>query len=108
MFIRRINATPGQYRRVPDLIAELHRAQRKQIPLQSHKVLLIEFSYESDSLKVKITYLASAPRRVQVEFSPDLARLLGCSPNFRYMQRHSRVEIFSGSERTYSFGLRLL
>jgi len=83
MFIRRINATPGQYRRVPDLIAELHRAQRKQIPLQSHKVLLIEFSYESDSLKVKMTYLASAPRRVQVEFSPDLARLLGYSPNFR-------------------------
>ena len=31
--------------------------------------LLVEFSYESDSEKVKMTYLASAPRRVQVEES---------------------------------------
>ena len=84
MFIRRINFTPGQYRRVRDLIVDLHRVQREQIPLQSHEVLLVAFSYESDSGKVKMTYLASAPRRVQVEFSPNLARVLGYCPNFRY------------------------
>ena len=38
-----------------------------------------------------MAYLASAPRRVQVEFSQDLARLLGYSPEFRYTNRHSRV-----------------
>jgi len=74
-FIRRINPMPGQYRRLRELFVDLHRAQREQIPLQSHEPLLVEFSYESDSGKVKMTYLASAPRRVQVEFSPDLARL---------------------------------
>jgi len=94
MFIRRINVTLGQYRRVRDLIAELHRAQREQIPLQSHEVLFVEFSYKSDSRKVKMTYLASTPSRIQVEFSPDLARLLGYSPNFRYTQRHSKVSKF--------------
>jgi len=31
-----------------------------------------------------MTYLGSASRRVQVEFSPDLARLLGYSHNLRY------------------------
>ena len=72
MFIHRINLTPGQ------------------IPLQS-KPLLVEFSHESDSRKVKMTYLGSAPRRIQVEFSQDLARVLGYIPEFRYTNRHSRV-----------------
>jgi len=74
-----------------ELFVELHRAQREQIPLQSHEPLLVEFSYESDSGKVKMTYLASAPRRVQVEFSLDLARLLGYSHNMRYGQRYPRL-----------------
>jgi len=90
-FIRRINPMPGQYRRMRELFVELHRAQREQIPLQSHEPLLVEFSYESDSGKVKMTYLASAPRRVQVEFSLDLARLLGYSHNMRYGQRYPRL-----------------
>ena len=38
-----------------------------------------------------MAYLASAPRRVQVEFSQDLAHLLGYSPELRYTNRHSRV-----------------
>jgi len=38
-----------------------------------------------------MAYLANAPRRVQVEFSQDLARLLGYTPEFRYTNRHSRV-----------------
>jgi len=62
---------PGQYRRLRELFIDLHRAQREQIPLQSQEPLFVEFSYESDSGKVKMTYLASAPRRVQVEFSQD-------------------------------------
>ena len=64
--------TPGQCRRVRELFVDLHRAEREQIPLQSHEPLLVEFSYKSDSGKVKMTYLGSAPGRVQVEFSPDL------------------------------------
>ena len=74
-FIRRINPTPGQYRRMRELLADLHRSQREQIPLQSEEPLFVEFSYESNSGKVRMTYLGSAPRRVQIEFSPDLARL---------------------------------
>jgi len=57
----------------------------------SHEPLLVEFSYESDSGKVKITYLVSAPRRVQVEFSLDLARLLGYSHNMRCGQPYPRL-----------------
>jgi len=93
-FIRRINPTPGQYRRFRELLNDLHRAQREQIPLQSHEPLLIEFSYESDSGKIKMTFLGSAPRRVQVEFSPDLARLLGYDQGMRYMSRHTKVSKF--------------
>ena len=74
-----------------ELIVELHRAQKEQIPLQAKEPLLLEFSYNSISGKVKMAYLASAPRRVQVEFSQDLARLLGYSPELRYTNRHSRV-----------------
>jgi len=91
--------TPGQYRRVRELFVDLHRAQREQIPLQSHEPLLVEFSYKSDSGKVKMTYLGSAPGRVQVEFSPDLARLLGYNHNLRYTQRHSRLSKFSPDMR---------
>jgi len=91
VFARRINPTSGQYRRIRELIVELHRAQREQIPLQTHEPLLLEFSCDSITGKVKMTYLASAPRHVQVEFSQDLARLLGYSPELRYTNRHSRV-----------------
>jgi len=91
MFARRINPTPGQYRRIRELIVELHHAQKEQILIQTQDPLLLEFSYDSITGKVKMTYLASAPRRVQVEFSQDLARLLGYSPEFRYTNRHSRV-----------------
>ena len=45
-FIRRINPTPGQYRRMRELFV---LAQPEQIPVQSHEPLLVEFSYESDS-----------------------------------------------------------
>jgi len=69
MFARRINPTPGQYRRIRELIVELHRAQKEQIPIQAQEPLLLEFSYDSITGKVKMAYLASAPRRVQVEFS---------------------------------------
>ena len=89
--IRRINPRPGQYRRMRELFVELHRAQREQIPLQSQEPLLVEFSYESDDGKVKMTYLTGAPRRVQVEFSLDLARLLGYSHNMRYTPRYPRL-----------------
>jgi len=41
-----------------------------------------------------MAYLGSASRRVQVEFSPDLARLLGYSHNLRYTQRHPRLQNF--------------
>jgi len=91
IFARRINPTPGQYRRMCEMIVELHRAQKEQIPLQTHEPLLLEFSYDSVSGKVKMAYLANAPRRVQIEFSQDLARLLGYTPEFRYTNRHSRV-----------------
>ena len=74
-----------------ELFVKLHSAHREQIPLQSHEPLLVEFSYESDSGKVKMTYLTSAPRRVQVEFSLDLARLLGYSHNMCYTQRYPRL-----------------
>jgi len=98
-FIRRINPTPGQYRRLRELLADLHRSQREQIPLQSHEPLLVEFSYESSSGKVRMTYLGSAPRRVQVEFSPDLARLLGYDHSLRYMQRHTKLSKFAPNLR---------
>jgi len=94
VLIRRINPTPGQYRRLRELLDDLYRSQRKQIPLQSHEPLIIQFSYESDSGKVRMTYLESAPRRVQVEFSPDLARLLGYDPSLRYTMRHPKLSKF--------------
>jgi len=97
-FIRSINHTPGQYRRLRELLADLHRLQREQIPLQSLEPLYVEFSYESNSGKVRMTYLGSAPRRIQVEFSPDLARLLGYDHSLRYM-RHRRLSKFTSNLR---------
>ena len=46
-----------------------------------------------------MTYLGSAPRRVQVEFSPDLARLLGYDHNLCYAHRHPRLSKLPPDQR---------
>jgi len=98
-FVRRVSPAPGNYRRLRELIEALNRAQRAQVPLNEHEPLLVEFSYQVASGKVTMTYLESAPRRVQVEFSPDLARLLGYDYNVRYASRHPKLSKFSPNLR---------
>ena len=76
-----------------ELLQELHHAQQAQVPLQSHEELLVKFSYEVNSGKVKMSYLERL--HPHIEFSPDLARLLGFDSNMRYTTRHPKTSKFT-------------
>ena len=76
-FIRRINVTPGHYRRLRDLVEDLRTSQRAQVPLQRNEPLLVNFSTESGNKKVRMMREVTVDHVVHVEFSTDLACLLG-------------------------------
>jgi len=94
-FIRRINVTPGHYRRMRELLEELHHSQRAQVPLQSHEPLLAKFSFDVSNKKVRMTCEESVNRVVHVEFNANLARLLGYNSNVRYSLRHPKVSKYA-------------
>jgi len=93
-FIRRINVTPGHYRRMQELLEDLHRSQRAQVPLQSHESLHVKFSFEIGFKKVRMVCDESDLRLVHVEFNTNLAHLLGYNSNVRYALRHPKVSKF--------------
>ena len=93
-FIRRINLTPGHYRRMRELMEDLHRSQRAQVPLQSHEPLLVQFSFEANNKKVRMVREETVHSHVHVEFNTNLARLLGYDSNVRYSLRHPKVSKF--------------
>jgi len=93
-FIRRINVTPGHYRRLRDLVEDLHSSQRAQVPMQSHEPLLVHFSSEGGNKKVRMVREETVDQLVHVEFNTDLARLLGYESNVRYDVRNAKVSKF--------------
>ena len=46
VFFRQIDVTPGDYRRMRELLEDMHRSQRAQVPLQSDKPLMVQFSLD--------------------------------------------------------------
>ena len=70
-FIRRINLTPGHYRRMRELMEDLHRSQRAQVPLQSHEPLLVQFSFEANNKKVRMVREETVHSHVHVEFNTN-------------------------------------
>jgi len=74
-----------------ELLEDIHRTQRAQVPLQDHEPLLVEFSNEAESGKVKMKYLATVRLRVLIEFSADLACFLGYDFNMCYSLRHPKL-----------------
>jgi len=93
-FIRRINVTPGHYRRLRELVEDLRTSQRAQVPLQSNEPLLVYFSTESGNKKVRMMREVTVDHDVHVEFSTDLARLLGYESSVRYDVRNAKISKF--------------
>ena len=91
--IRRINVTPGHYRRMRDLVEDLHRSQRAQVPLQSHEPLLVEFSFDTGNKRVRMTCEDSLHQHMHVEFNANLARLLGYHFDVRYSLSHQKPKV---------------
>jgi len=94
VFVRRINVTPGHYRRLRDLVEDLHRSQRAQVPLQSHEPLLVHFTSEGGNKRVGMMREVTVDHLVHVEFNTDLARLLGYESNVRYDVSNAKISRF--------------
>jgi len=71
--VRKIVLRPGDYRTPNKIIHELHVAQRAQMPLQTQEPKIAQFSYDEP----RKTPHSTDRHIFGVEFSPDLARLLG-------------------------------
>lgn len=81
VLVRKIVLKQKHYERMRNIIRDLHEEQRNGVPLQDHEPLLVKFSYIPQSEKFR---MALERRYVAVEFSPDLARLLGFDSDVKY------------------------
>jgi len=85
IFVRKIVLESGHYRRINRLLEELNNALRLQVPLQDSEESYVRFSYHNGR-KRTIMRITEVPSNVEisVEFSQDLARLLGFESDRRY------------------------
>lgn len=81
VLVRKIVLKQKHYERMRNIIRDLHEEQRNGVPLQDHEPLLVKFSYIPQSEKFRMVL---ERRYVAVEFSPDLARLLGFDSDVKY------------------------
>jgi len=91
VFFRRINVTPGDYRRTRELLEDMHRSQRAQVPLQSDEPLMVQFSLDVGNEKVCMTSEDDMYEHVHVAFNANLASLLGYNSDVRYSLRHKKT-----------------
>jgi len=68
--------------RIRTLVETMHLEQRKQVPLQSHEPLLVEFSHANG--KISMSLHEHPDFHYGVKFSRDLARMLGFDENVAY------------------------
>jgi len=82
-FLRRITMPGKHYKRMRRLIENLHKEQREQMPLADHEPLLAQFVYQEGRIRMNLH------TRFVVQFSPDLAHLLGFEPDVTYRRNIS-------------------
>jgi len=80
--IRTIDLPSRHHKRMRTLVDAMHIEQRRQVPLQTHEPLLVEFSYFDSKISIKLHQHASFHYAVQ--FSRDLARMLGLDEDVKY------------------------
>jgi len=78
VLIRRVTLPSRHHKRVRNLVDTIHREQHSQIPLQSHEPLLVEFSYVNGKISIKLQ------ENIVIEFSRDVARMLGFDEYVKY------------------------
>jgi len=81
--IRTIYLPSRHHKRLDTIIDAMHDEQRKQVPLQSHEPLLVEFSQTGGKISMKLHQHPSFHYAVQ--FSRDLARMLGLDEDVTYV-----------------------
>ena len=79
---RRITLPAGNHKHVHTLIQAMHDEQRSQIPLQSDEVLFVEFCHGSS--KISMNFMEEKDRHITVQFSADLALMLGLDEDVIY------------------------
>jgi len=77
-FVRSIVLPPGNHRRMRTLLGAIFREQIKQTNLLAP---LVEFSYDDHTYKV---HLQIAVKDSSIQFSPDLAYMLGFDESVKY------------------------
>ena len=85
--IRTIDLPSRHHERIRTLVDAMHVEQRKQVLLQTHEPLLVEFSYFDSKISIK---LHQHPNFYYVfQFSRDLARMLGLDEDVKYSSIHT-------------------
>jgi len=82
-FLRTITMPAKHYKRMRRLIDDLHKQQRDQMPLAYHEPLLAQFVYQEGRIRMNLH------TRFIVQFSQDLAHLLGFEPDVKYRRNIS-------------------
>lgn len=85
-YVRRIVLEAGNHKSVSTLVDALNTEEREQLPLQSHESLLVEFSYVDSRIMLKFF---DESLQVAIEFSPDLAHMLGFESDVKYSRNES-------------------
>ena len=76
-----------------DLLEDLHRSKRAQVPLQSHEPLPAQFSLDGGNKKVRMTCEDSHHQHMHIEFNANLTRLLGYHFDVRYSLSHQKPKV---------------
>jgi len=77
-FFRNILLPPGNHRRMRTLLDTMYREQIEQTNLPAP---MVEFSYDDNAAKI---HLQIALENTSIQFSPDLAYMLGFDENVKY------------------------
>ena len=86
LHMRTIHLPSRHHRRMQSVLDAMHVEQRKQLPLQSHEPLLVEFSFSHANGKISIKLHEQKGVQYAVQFSPNLARVLGVDNGLKYRQ----------------------
>jgi len=97
---RKIILSPGNHKHIHTLIHAMHDEQRRQIPLESDETLFVEFSHGNGKISMK--FLEEEDRHIAIQFSHDLAHMLGLDEDEKYSRNIKRRTVSMGAADLHS------
>ena len=81
VFYRKVTLSPGHHKHLSSLIEDIHSEQYDQIPLERTDLLLVKFSVRGGRISMEFPDFYN---KISIQFSPDLAHMLGLVENVKY------------------------